>query len=190
MNTDPDESLIVRWMDGELSENERVQMENWAADKPDILALREQQPVLREGLRHEQPHGDFFVSQVMRKIEREAAQPEPALQHAPGLGERLMRYFIPASFALMAFSFWLGTAISKGSSGEGAVASVGELYTADSRVQARLEGGGDDPTVIVLSGWETESDALELVHSDIELPRPAPIVQTGLEKAPLATLNF
>ncbi len=172
MNTQPDETLITQWIDGELSGEELAHMEAYASKNPELLALRAQSHALSSDLKQlasdDIPYADFFTTQVMRKVERESAVPAVGPEKS-SFRESLSRWLLPAAFAMMAVSFYLGTQLQTTGNSVKTVNNA-EVYTADSRVEARLVSGeGDSPTVIVLTGWESESDALDLVeHSEFD----------------------
>ncbi len=193
MNTQPDEILITQWMDGELTGDDLARMDAYAAENPELLELRAQSQSIAAEMKgrasSDVPYADFFTTQVMRKIELEDAGPT-AVPTKSSFIENLSQWMLPTALAMMAVSFYLGTQL-QGLGTTDQTAENAEVYTADSRVEARLVAGkGDSPTVIVLTGWESESDALDLVeYGNFAAPVLAAHRQEG-DSTLGATLSF
>ena len=75
MNPTHDEENLIRWLDGEMDEAERVRYEAHLAANPTLqaeaLEMQKMAEVVRAHLpqRVDIPHADFFNSQVQREIE-------------------------------------------------------------------------------------------------------------------------
>ena len=74
MKTPPDESQIVRWLDGEMTASERSAFDAILSQDPELRAEMDSLSQLGETLRknlpveRELPHADFFNSQIQVRI--------------------------------------------------------------------------------------------------------------------------
>ena len=160
---------MTRWIDDELSEDERLEMEALLEKEPELkeelTQMREMGPVLREVIpaEKEPPHADFFNTHLMNQIRREQAN--PAVKKTPWWG-RLHGGWIPASALAAVLAFFAGMKLSSppktSEAGIPLVASPMVYAVGDSlqtEVIAALDGS---VSVIVMDGLADVDDALEL----------------------------
>jgi hypothetical protein len=90
MNTKPDDTQILLWLDDELDASSAASVENWViAHMPSHLAQRDELRAWKSQLAsalpatQEIPYGDFFQHRVMRSIEETSAEPTAVIQHQP-----------------------------------------------------------------------------------------------------------
>jgi negative regulator of sigma E activity len=80
MKTPPDESQIVRWLDGEMTASERSAFDAILSQDPELRSEMDSLSQLGETLRknlpveRELPHADFFNSQIQVRISQEEMQ--------------------------------------------------------------------------------------------------------------------
>jgi hypothetical protein len=177
MNTKPDDQLLARWVDDELSDAARDEAEAWAAGRPEWLARRDEARACRALLgralpaTEEPPYPEFFQARIERavRVEAAAAAANRAVT-APrrawwSLGGAL------AAAAAMAFCFWAGThfapqgpalpVASRPPPAPGSPAT--SVYVPEQGVQAKVfEASGSEGIVIVLDGVEAIPDSFEI----------------------------
>jgi negative regulator of sigma E activity len=80
MKTPPDETQIVRWLDGEMDASEKSAFDAMLAQDPELRAEMESLSQLGDTLRknlpieRDLPHADFFNSQIQVRISQEEMQ--------------------------------------------------------------------------------------------------------------------
>lgn len=88
----PDDSQIVRWVDGEMNEAERLAFESQLESAPDLRAeldsLRKLGDALRKNIpaERELPYADFFNSQIQVRISREDLDVQRGPRQQSGAG--------------------------------------------------------------------------------------------------------
>lgn len=172
----PDETMLTRWMDGELSGDELAQVELWAQGHPGILAERDAVQAMQKSIKEsvpadrEPPYADFFNQRILRMIQNEQAR------HSPDTGESGSQWLgllwskwsaLPVAAVAMALCFYLGTRVSFEPQAKGPVASAlaaPMIYTPDADIRANVfSSHGNGATVIVLEGLDDLPDDLEIV---------------------------
>lgn len=173
MKTPPDETTLTLWMDGELQGEELQQMEQWAADHPELLAERDAVRQLNADIRSnvpaevEPPYPDFFNSRIMRAIEEDAIASTPAEAAAtPAKQSSFLRWLgIPAAAAAMLLCFYVGTRVGSPIESQGGqlANNSANVYTPDGNVHADIFTSEDaSATVIVLEGLNDIPDDLDI----------------------------
>lgn len=181
MNTNPDHETLMLWLEDELSEDTRQQLDTWAADQPQWLEKREAARQWRHQLRRtmaaeEIPYGDFFQSRLMRTIEQGRAESERAapVTHAPVSPWR--KFWLPASVAAAMVLGFLGGSLWQEKPHR---AKTLVTYTPEEGVKAEFfETSPAEGTVIVLNGMpalpdsfvstETASHEPQHLHEPVE----------------------
>ena len=168
MNTQGNEELITRWIDGDLRGEELAQMEALLLKQPELRMLKDASDEVGAHLRNAaptMPHGDFFTSQLIRRIERDETDltAEPVLEKRSWLSD-VGKWLLPTAFAALTAGFVVGKFSSNESVQGAQLTQAVEVYTPDSAVSAELVSKSDSaPTVIILSGLEAIPDSVEIV---------------------------
>jgi hypothetical protein len=158
MKTPPDDQLLGRWLDNELSSEERTQFETMLSADP---ALREEpESMKKHGDSHrsnvtferEVPHADFFNSQIQEAISAE----QRAQARSKGGATTATAWFswlrTPWAFAGAAAVLALGFFLLRT---EAARTEVVSLYAPNAGVQASVSYNEDaDATVLLLDGLD------------------------------------
>ncbi|MBK1792342.1 anti-sigma factor [Persicirhabdus sediminis] len=185
MKNHPDEILITRWIDDDLTGAELEQMNAWVAEHPELLeekqAIRAMQAELRSELPRsvEPEHPVSFNAGILAAIEQEnlarpaAATSTPASPAEPEKVISIWRYLrVPAIAAGMTVAFLAGSKINQPESAGSELADAQPaakapvpltFYTPDSDVAAHYQKT-KEATVVVIDGLE-------------EIPRDSNIVQ-------------
>ncbi len=164
--TQPDETTLTLWIDGEL-EGEALQgVEAWALENPEIIAERDAIQAMNANIKEhvpssiEPPYPDFFNQHILRHIGDEAATAERSQQKSG-----FWRWFAtPAAACVMAVCFYMGTQVGEvaDSAPPLTVTQVPPVYTPDGAVSANIFSS-ENATVIVLEGLDDIPDDLEMV---------------------------
>lgn len=172
----PDDEMLALWVEDELEGAACLSVEQWAADQPEWLEMRETARSAKQLLAgalpadEDVPHAEFFNARIRREIELASkavpmAPPAPA-RPRPGL----KIWFMPlTAVAGVALGFWLGD--GRTSQGPAAVpAPVADLspvlYTPERGVKAQVVPA-DDATVIVLAGVDALPDTWEIPETAV-----------------------
>lgn len=171
----PDEAMLTRWMDGELSGDELAQMESWAQEHPGILAERDALQAMQKDIRDsvaadmEPPYADFFNQRILRIIENEPARSryDTRVSGPHWLGVFWSKWLaLPGAAVAMALCFYLGTQVSLVPPAKAPVASTPGrpmIYTPDADIRANVfSSRNTGATVIVLEGLDDLPDDLEI----------------------------
>lgn len=170
------EEMLTRWLDDELSADERAEFEARLAGDDELRAEAEALTAMRAALvstpAEEMPHGEFFNSQLLRRIEREdAAVAETPIQTGTPV-KWWQRMLLPAAFAGMAACFFLGLMLAPADTGV-PNALVATVYSPTGDVTAEVIQNSQGPTVIVLDGLEAIPDSVEIAFTEAPAaPRP------------------
>lgn len=174
MKTEPDETMLTLWMDGELEGEELRQMEAWAADHPELLAERDAIRAMNAQISAnvpssiEPPYPDFFNQRILRAIEDEQATREVSTQATAAPKRGFWQWLAaPLAVGAMALCFYLGTQVNQPSPSAPTVAVTSpSVYTPDGEVRANIFDSDDaNATVIVLEGLEAIPDNLDMAGS-------------------------
>ncbi|MCF7734194.1 MAG: hypothetical protein K9N23_21095 [Akkermansiaceae bacterium] len=171
MNTNPDETVLARWLEDELEGAELAAFEQTISGRADLHAQQTVVRAMRKDLAElipavEEPaYPDFFNSRVGKSIREQAARPA-----ASRAGRRSWEnWWMPATaVAGMAAAFWLGTKTTDRAELAGSppparpvVAQPG-IYTPERGVDAEWFSSDDaGATVIVLKGLDAIPDNMD-----------------------------
>ena len=171
----PDEAMLTRWMDGELSGDELEQMESWAQEHPGILTERDAVQAMQKDIRDsvaadtEPPYADFFNQRILRIIANEPARAshDTRASGSHWLGWLWSKWLaLPGAAMAMALCFYLGTQVSFLPPAQTAGASTPGrpmIYTPDADIRANVfSSRNTGATVIVLEGLDDLPDDLEI----------------------------
>ncbi|YCM44195.1 hypothetical protein V2O64_23080 [Verrucomicrobiaceae bacterium 227] len=179
MKKEKSEELYVKWVDGLLSPEEESQLATLMEESPELEAeLSESRMVaeaVREGVSNsvEPPYGDFFNSQLMRKVDLEIASKTPA-KRAERWWESLRWAWAPAGALALVLAFFAGHRIGKpiatdagvaavGPSAPAAMADVPSVYFTSDQLNADVISGADgEVSAIVVTGLDDLKDDLDL----------------------------
>ena len=165
----PDEEVLGRWLEDELTGTEREQVEAWVAENPEWLEWREEtrswKSTLQAALPAEQepPAAEFFDARLSRLVREEAGVPKQGAP-APARSEaRTSTWWVPvAAAAGMAFCFWAGMRLATGEN-PAAAGTMPVVYTPELGVEAEVfQSDGADGVVIVLDGVAAIPDSFEI----------------------------
>lgn len=172
MNTNPDETVLARWLEDELEGAELAAFEQTISGRADLHAQRTVVRAMRKDLAElipavEDPaYPDFFNSRVGKSIREQAARPA-----ASGAGRRwLKNWWMPVTAAAgMVAAFWLGTKTTDRVELAGSpppakpvVAAQPGIYTPERGVDAEWFSSDDaGATVIVLKGLDAIPDNMD-----------------------------
>jgi hypothetical protein len=155
MNMNPDNQTLLLWLEDELSEDDQLRVDEWAADQPMWLAKRNDSRQWRSQMSRIMPHGeevpygDFFQSRLMRAIESSAPTSlSPVVSATDASPWR--KFWLPASVAAaMVMGFIGGTQWQD----KPQRATTLVTYTPAAGVKAEFfESSPAEGTVIVLNG--------------------------------------
>jgi hypothetical protein len=188
MNMNPDNQTLMLWLEDELPEDLKQQIDAWAADQPLWLEKRESARLWRGQLsqamaEQELPYGDFFQSQLMRTIEQSRAASQrdvpPAVHVSPW-----RKFWLPASVAAaMVLGFIGGTQWQE----KPHRAKTLVTYTPEEGVKAEFfETSPAEGTVIVLNGMAALPDSF--VSTETTSHEPQHLIEPIEQKKETATL--
>jgi hypothetical protein len=159
MNPPPDDDqLLARWLDNELSAEERTRFEAMLAADPALREEAQSMKRLGDAIRsnvtfeREVPHANFFNSQIQETIA--ADQRAQARSKAKPTGASWLDWFrTPWAIAGAAAAIVLGIFLLRG--GEAARTEILSLYAPSTGVQAAVSYNDDaQATVLMLTGLE------------------------------------
>ncbi len=180
MKKEKTEELFVKWVDDQLSPEEQVQMDALLAEEPSLEAELYQCRNAADAMRAEipasvePPYGDFFNSQLMRKVDHEIASHSRA-KKAERWWQSFQWAWAPAGALALVLAFFAGHRVAKpASSGEfAAVPVTGQLqlidelptvYFNDDQLKARVIAGADgEVSAIVVDGLTAIRDDFDIV---------------------------
>lgn len=173
------EELYVKWVDELLSPEEEAQLATLVEETPELEGelsrIREVAEAVREGVADsvEPPYGDFFNSQLMRKVDLEIASKTPA-KRAERWWQSLRWAWAPAGALALVLAFFAGQRIGKpdasaagvvdlGKSAPAAIAELPSVYFTSDRLNADVISDADGKvSAIVVSGLDDLKDDLDL----------------------------
>ncbi len=175
MNTKPDDTQILLWLDDELDSMESASAEAWIIQNmPDHIAQRDQLRSWKAQLRNvksadeELPYPDFFQHRVMRAIENQTQDSvlalTPKIANSPVRKKWLMPGMAVAACAIL--SFLIGR-ITVSNTPQPLI-----TYTPEEGIQAEyFPTSPAEATVIVLNGVEELPDTLvDLENASVDSP--------------------
>ncbi len=175
MNQNRREELLIRWMDGVLTDTERDELAPFLAEHPELDEERTGFLRMRGEIRsvipvsEEPPYPEFFNTHLERLIseERGAVVEEP--KPASGLWRMLSWWLAPAAAAAVVLAFLAGMQMGTSHDGEGlgiagTIAPAVYSPVASVKASAMLDEsfGG---TVIVMEGLEEIPKSVDLFQT-------------------------
>lgn len=157
----PDDQLLARWLDGELSGVDAARFEAMMASDPSLREEAESMRKLSQALRNhvslerEVPHADFFNSQIQESIAeiQRAEQRTQAVTAGAATGGWLSWLRMPWALAGAAAVIAITVVISRDARPSTQVLS---FYTPNPQVQASAFRSEEaDATVLVLEGLDS-----------------------------------
>lgn len=157
----PDEQLLARWLDGELSAEDTSRFEAMMAADP---ALREEAQAMRQiglalrdhvSMEREVPHADFFNSQIQERITdiQRAEQRSHASAASTASGGWFSWLRMPWAIAGVAAALALAFVISRD---DRPTTQVLSFYTPNPEIQASAyRNDAADATVLLLEGLDS-----------------------------------
>ena len=183
MNMSPDEEKLALWLDDELSGEELAAFDAGPGSLPEHLAARDEVRRQRRAMAalvpaaEEPPFAAVFNRQILRAIEADSKQPDPASVIRP----RWNHIWMPlAACAGMGFAFVLGTKTASRPSAEIVVEGAPRaipvesfVYTPERGVEAEwFNSPGASAMVIVLNGVDAIPDSVDFSQTaSISMPR-------------------
>ena len=178
MKKEKSEELYVKWVDGLLEPEEEVLMKSLFDDSPELRVELEQSREIGSALRKmvpdsvEPPYGDFFNSQLMRKVDLEIVSQSPA-KKAERWWQSFRWAWAPAGALSLVLAFFAGHRVAKPDSGStiadipmvspGMASELPTVYFTSDTLNARVIPGADGGvSAIVVNGLEALSDDLDL----------------------------
>ncbi len=173
------EELVTRWIDGELSHDQELEFKKLEESDPDFcVSFKESAEDVGEVLRSEfdsekeVPHGDFFNSQIEKRIRQsyvKGPQANSVLSAAVIWIKSPFTWAAASAFCLILF-------LSNGELDQGAGSTVVSTYSPDPSV--RIVAGFDEKagaTVIKLQGLERIPDETDFsVNHIVSYDRQGP----------------
>lgn len=176
MKTQPDETTLTLWMDGELEGEELTRIEAWAQDHPEILAERDAVQRMSASIKEnvaasvEPPYADFFNQRILRQINEETVSSVDRVEQKSSFWQQFGRWLVaPVAVGAMLICFYMGTQVGEmpaphSMNNTYSVSTIPTVYTPDGGVSAAMFKSEDaGATVIVLEGLEDIPDDLEMV---------------------------
>jgi len=164
----PDEELLGRWLEDELSGAEREQVEAWVAANPQWAEWRDETRAWKETLRQalpaeqEPPAVEFFDARIGRLVREDPTEEKLVEPGTSGTSRRGGWWMPVAAAAGMAFCFWAGMRMSP-EGGGGTAGAMPVVYTPEQGVEASVfQSDGADAMVIVLDGVAAIPDSFEI----------------------------
>lgn len=157
MNTPPDDQLLARWLDNELSPEERTRFEAMMAADPALREEAQSMKTLGDSIRanvtfeRTVPHADFFNSQIQERIaahQRAEARGKAAAGTTSWLDWLRMPWALAGAAAVLAAGFFLMR-------GEAPHTEILSLYAPNASVHAAVSYSDDaNATVLLLDGLD------------------------------------
>ena len=174
MKKEKTEELYVKWVDGLLTPEEESElallMKEDPSLEPDLHQSRMVSQTIQDSILDsvEPPYGDFFNSQLMRKVELEIASKAPS-KKAVRWWQSLRWAWAPAGGLALVLAFFAGHRMARPSTSE-LVDSVSRaqldlvsVYVTSDQLAASVIADGDGAvSAIVIEGLEDLEDNLEL----------------------------
>ena len=186
MKKEKTEELFVKWIDGQLTPEEQSQLSSFLEEDPSLEAELQEMKSLSETVSAEipasiePPYGDFFNSQLMRKVDLEVEARTPA-KKAERWWESFRWAWAPVGALALVLSFFAGHRIARPSDdsvakGQEEVTRTGSLptvyFTEDSLDAKVIADSNGDVSAIVVNGLSAIRDDIDFgtVTTSTELP--------------------
>lgn len=184
MKKEKSEELYVKWVDGLLSPEEESQLATLMEETPELEAELSRSRMVARAVREgvpdsvDPPYGDFFNSQLMRKVDLEIASTTPA-KRAERWWQSLRWAWAPAGALALVLAFFAGQRIGKPESMGAGVATTGQViptvvadvpsvYFTSDRLNADVISDSDgEVSAIVVTGLDDLKDDLDLSTASV-----------------------
>jgi hypothetical protein len=184
MKKEKSEELYVKWVDGLLSPEEETQLATLMEETPELEDELSRSRLVAQAVREgvpdsvDPPYGDFFNSQLMRKVDLEIASTTPA-KRAERWWQSLRWAWAPAGALALVLAFFAGQRIGKPAGSRAGVADLGKpapaamvdipsFYFTSDRLNADVISDSDgEVSAIVVSGLDDLKDDLNLSTASI-----------------------
>jgi anti-sigma factor RsiW len=177
--TDMNEDLFTRWIDGNLTPEEAASVEQYLAAEPQLRRDKEDAAQLRTLLRThlpaslEPPSPEFFTSRVMEVIRQELPAARSAVKREPAAWRKWLRapWFAPlASAAVLAvgFALWRPAAPAPGAP----VELLAQAYTPDASITATAYYSEDAGATVIDLQNVTVPDDRDIKAFDVASAAP------------------
>jgi hypothetical protein len=163
MKKERTEELFVKWMDGVLTPEEEsdlselltedAALENELAEMKSVSAMISREVKVSE----EPPYGDFFNSQLMRKVDLEIEAKRPA-KRAERWWNSLGWAWAPVGALALVLSFFAGHRL--GHPAEAAVAGSNDTPKIESIIMPTVYSAGDSLDAEVIAGADGQVSAI------------------------------
>ncbi len=178
----------MKWIDGALSPDEEKQLQVLMEGDSNLESELTRMKALSESLHAEipasvePPYGDFFNSQLMRKVDLEIKAQHPA-KKAERWWQSLRWAWAPAGALALVLSFFAGHRISRTSDTQGlasssrmesSMASLTEVYFAGEALEAEVISDSEGQvSAIVVNGLSAIRDDIDFVTVSTEANLPS-----------------
>jgi len=189
MKKEKTEELFVKWMDGKLSPEEEGQLSSLFSEAPglekDLAEMKEMSGMVSREVPEtiDPPYGDFFNSQLMRKVDLEVEAQRP-VKRAERWWESLRWAWAPVGALALVLSFFAGHRLGSPAQSSSKVVSgpdeqvreaisLPTVYSAGNSLEAEVIADSDgEVSVIVVNGITAIRDDFDFgtVTSKSELP--------------------
>lgn len=167
MNPPPDDQLLARWLDNELSPADRARFEAMLAADPALREEAESMKKLGDAIRknvsfeREVPHADFFNSQIQEAITADQRAQERAKARPAAAGSWLDWLRKPWAYAGVAAALAVALFLARG--GDEVRTQILSLYAPSANVQTSVSYD-DEAQAMVL-----KLDGLEAIPADRDI---------------------
>lgn len=175
MKTEINEEVFVKWVDGDLSAEELVVVDCLMAGdevfREEMEAAKRLSGMVRENVPAsiEPPYGDFFNSQLMRKVDL-AAERKEMVRSGKRWWESIRWSWVPVGALALAVSFLAGNRLARPVSGDEIVGgtitrdllSSTVIYAAGNDLEAQIiADASGEISAIVVNGLSALSDDVD-----------------------------
>jgi anti-sigma factor RsiW len=176
MKKEKTEELIVKWIDGQLDSNEERQLSALFQEDPDLEKELQEMKALSESVSAEipasvePPYGDFFNSQLMRKVDLEIESRTPA-RKVERWWESFRWAWAPAGALALVLSFFAGHRVARPADAPIAQGQA-ETIRIESLPTVYFTGESLDAEVIADSNGEVSAivvNGLSAIRDDIDV---------------------
>jgi anti-sigma factor RsiW len=185
MKKEKTEELFVKWIDGQLTPDEENELNALMEGDSQIEADLREMKQLTQALKGkvpssvEPPYGDFFNSQLMRKVDLQIESQSPA-RKAKRRWESLKWAWVPVGAMALVLSFFAGHRIARPAEAPVIVAAVESgaslttVYFAGDSLDAKvISDSNGDVSAIVVNGISAIRDDIDFVTVNTSASLPA-----------------
>ncbi|MFT6864265.1 MAG: anti-sigma factor RsiW [Akkermansiaceae bacterium] len=187
MKKEKTEELFVKWIDGQLSRDEDAQLRDLLNDDPDLEGELGELKALRQSVKAEipasvePPYGDFFNSQLMRKVDLQIESQRP-VKKAERWWQSFRWAWAPVGALALVLSFFAGHRIARPEMPMVAETKINQpeqsalttvYFTGEALDAEVISDSEGDVSVIVVTGLSAIRDDIDFatVTTSIELPK-------------------